>query len=169
MFIIETDPHQDTKLTLENIKNKFGSVPPHFELLATVNPKRFELFIQEILYLSSHQNIHPDFFSFLRLNIATKEAFNYCIMFNSKLLLSKNYSKEILRLIKDDIKNIPLDSRHISLAKAAMKAIYSAGDFNYNDIQELKELGWTDADIYDAIDHTAFLFKNAKIIRAYNK
>lgn len=169
MFILETHPQSDTQKTLENIKSKFGSVPPHFELLATLNPKRFELFILEIMYLSSHQNIKPDFFAFLRLHIARKEQFEYCLAFNTKLLLSKGYNEKTLKSVKDDIINIPFDDRHRFLADTAIRAIYSPNNFDHKDIQLLQERGWSHADIYDAIDHAAFLFKNAKIIKAYSK
>ena len=38
-----------------------------------------------------------------------------------------------------------------------------------DDCDELKSGGWEDADIYDALDHAAFLFKNSKILKAYSQ
>ena len=54
------------------------------------------------------------------------------------------------------------------LAQKAIKAIYEAKEFKLCDIEELKELSWNDSDIYDAIDHASFLFKNARIIQSYS-
>ena len=169
MFIIEIKPHEDTKEILKLIQNTFGSVPPHFELLASLNPIRFEMFIKEFLYMSNHKNIDSDFFAFIRLHIAVKEDFKYCILFNTKLLRKKEYSKDLLNLIAKDINNIPFDKKHKELAGAAIKSIYKSNDFTNVDIKNLEDLFWTSSDIYDAIDHTAFLFKNSRIIKAYLK
>lgn len=169
MFIIPSNPHPDTKATLNVFKAKFGSVPPHFALLATVNPKRFEIFVQEILYLAMHTRIDSDFFAFLRLFIASKEGFAYCLNFNTELLLAKGYGNAALQAVKKDINNIPLDERHCLLANMALKAMYEAEAFGVDDIAALNKAGWEDADIYDAIDHAAFLFKNARVIKAYSQ
>ena len=169
MFKIKINPDKSTFRTLELIKNTFGSIPPHFELLATLNPLRFEMFMKEVLYLNSHENIHQDFFAFIRLHVASKENFKYCIMFNTKLLKNKKYSKEVLSLVIEDIYNIPLDKRHKVLALTALKSIYDSEIFLIEDIKLLEEHLWTSSDIYDAIDHSAFLFKNSKVIKAYLK
>lgn len=119
--------------------------------------------------MSNHKNIDSDFFAFIRLHIAVKEDFQYCILFNTKLLRKKEYSKDLLSLIVKDINNIPFDKKHKELACAAIKSIYNSNDFTNVDIKNLEDLFWTSSDIYDAIDHTAFLFKNSRIIKAYLK
>jgi hypothetical protein len=169
MFLYQPKLSSEDKKLLEDVKSKLGVMPPHFEFLLSLNPKRFQMFIQEITYLAKHPNINPDLFAMLRLHIATKEEFSYCKLFNTKLLLAKGYGKKDIKNIKDDISNIPLDDRHQLLAQKAILAVYSAELFSITDINELKELSWSDSDIYDAIDHACFLFKNAKIIKAYTK
>jgi hypothetical protein len=168
MFMIESDPALKTKPVLKMIRKRFGSVPPHFELLATLSPKRFEHFIQELFYLTSHEKIDPDLFAFLRFYIAAHEDFDYCLTFNTKLLRAKNYSEDVLESVKEDIANLPLDEQHILLASKALKAIYDSTSFGKKDIDELQGAGWNAADIYDAIDHAAFLFRHARVINAYS-
>ncbi|MDH5464486.1 MAG: hypothetical protein OEW60_02595, partial [Thiovulaceae bacterium] len=165
---VKPNPAKEVQFILDDFKSKAGAVPPHFELLATLNPKRFEMFIQEITYLLTHPHIESDFFAFLRLYIAAKEQFQYCLMFNTKLLIRKQYSKETLNLVKEDLMNIPLNKKHKTLAIKVNKAIYDAKNFSKEDCDELKEEGWSDSDIYDAIDHGAFLFKYSKILKAYS-
>lgn len=169
MFIVKTEPAVETKATLERFGQKFGNIPPHFALLATVNPKRFELFIQEVLYLADHEHIDPDLFAFLRLYIASREGFSYCLAFNTKMLLAKKYSSEALKSIQENFSNLPLNDRHVLLGEKALKAIYNAEEFSVNDVEELQGEGWTEGDIFDAIDHAAFLFKNARVIKAYTR
>ncbi len=168
MFIYQPTLTYEMEIILENIKKELGLVPPHFKFLISVNPKKFQLFMQEIKYLLNHPNINPDFFAMLRLFIANRENFTYCISFNTKLLLAKGYSRDILKRLKEDIEQIPLDAKHKLLAQKAIKAIYESKEFKLCDIEELKKLSWSDSDIYDAIDHASFLFKNAKIIQSYS-
>lgn len=167
MFILPSDPHPDTQPLLASFKKRFGTIPPHFELLATLNPKRFEMFIDEITYLAQHQRITPDFFAFLRLHIAAREGFDYCRRFNTKLLLAKGYDRGLLRRVQEELQAFPLDTRHRLLADKALKAIYASDAFSAADLEELAQSGWSRADSYDAVDHAAFLFKNARIIKAF--
>ncbi len=167
MFIYQPTLEKEMQSILETKRKEFGILPIHWELLASLAPKRFEMFMQEITYLLNHPHINPDFFAMLRLHIANREEFSYCKSFNTKLLLARRYDKKSLKELKEDIGAIPLDAKHKLLAKNAVKAIYQAEEFCIDDIEELKNLGWSDSDIYDAIDHAAFLFKFTRIIQAY--
>lgn len=167
MFIYQPTATQNVQNKLDKIKKEFGILPPHWELLALLAPERFEMFIQEISYLMKHPNIDKDFFALLRFYIASKEDFSYCKSFNTKLLLAKNYDKKILQNFKKEITNIPLNNQHKLLAQKAIKALYQPHEFTHHDIEALKNSSWNDTDIYDAIDHAAFVFKVSKILKAY--
>jgi len=167
VFIYQPSLSDKAVIIAENIKKEFGILPPHWELLLSISAKRFEMFIDEIRYIVNHKNIDRDFFSMLRLYVANRENFSYCRSFNTKLLLAKGYDKSDLKVLKDDFKNIPLDDKHKLLAQKVIVALYSPKEFTQCDVEELKKLSWNDNDIYDAIDHGAFLFKFSKILKAY--
>ena len=169
MFIIEPNPNKEMKILLRGIKQKLGHVPPHFEFFAGINPTRFKMFIEEITYLSTHQHIQSDFFTFLRYTVASDNAFTYCINLNKAFLLAKGYTIEQLQLLEGTKKVLPLDERHQALYDAVLRAIYEPEVFTIEVINALKILDWTDADILDAVDHGAFLFRFAKVIKAYSK
>jgi hypothetical protein len=169
MFIIEPDLEREMKILLRGLKQKMGQVPPHFEMFARVNPTRFKMFLEEITYVTTHPHINPDFFAFLRFFVASQNQFTYCIKFNHALLLSKGYGEEQLSMLKTSSHNLPLDDKHQSLFKEVIIALDEPSNFTASTLENLKALGWSDADIYDAVDHGAFLFKFSKIIRAYSK
>lgn len=169
MFIVESNLDTEMKVLLRGVKQTLGHVPPHFELFASVNPIRFKMFMQEIAYLSKHEHINPDFFALLRYYVASQNGFHYCIKFNHALLLSKGYSLEQLSLLAVSAENVPLDERHQALFVEAVNALDNPEGFTAKTIASLKSLIWTDADIYDAVDHGAFLFKFSKILRAFSK
>jgi len=169
MFMIEPNPNKEMKILLRGIKRKLGHVPPHFELYATINPTRFKMFIEEISYLSTHVQINPDFFTLLRFTVASDNGFEYCIKLNQAILLAKGYTLEQLQLLEGTQKMLPLDERHQALFDAVMVALYTPESFTVASINALKILDWTDADIFDAVDHGAFLFRFSKVLKAYSK
>ena len=168
MFIVEQEPSREAKVRLRIVKKALGQVPPHFALYATLHPERFKMFLEEIMYLSSHKNINPDFFAFLRYYVASHNGFSYCIRFNETLLLGKDYTAKQLEAIVAS-KNIPLDKKHQTLFNEAINALDNPKEFTAETLDSLKAIGWSDADIFDAIDHAAFLFKFSKILKAYSK
>jgi len=169
MFIIEPNLNREMKILLRGMKQKLGQIPPHFELFATVNPTRFKMFIDEITYLSTHAHINPDFFTLLRYTVAKDNGFVYCIELNRAFLLNKGYTLEQLHALEGTQKTLPLDERHQALFNAVMTALYRPENFTVEAIDALKILDWSDADIFDAVDHGAFLFRFSKVLKAYSK
>ena len=167
MFIITPEPNREMQVLLRGIKTKLGHVPPHWELFASINPTRFKMFLDEINYLTAHPNIEKDFFAFLRYAIATDNDFDYCMRFNRQFLLASGYTLEELHAVEGTEKKVPLDAKHQALFDAALTAVYEPENFTAETIASLHHIGWSDADIFDAIDHAAFLFKFARILKAY--
>jgi len=167
--MIEPNPNKEMKILLRGIRQKLGYVPPHFELFATINPTRFKMFLEEIDYLTSHPHIQSDFFTFLRYTVASDNGFTYCINLNKAFLLAKGYTLEQLQPLEGIKKTLPLDERHQVLFDAVLRAIYEPEAFTLEVINALKIVDWTDADIFDAVDHGAFLFRFSKVLKAYTK
>lgn len=171
MFIIESKPPENpsAKLTvmLEGLKKTFGQIPPHFEMLGSISPEILENTLASIMRLMQHPHIHPDLFPFIRLHVAGREGYDYCIRFNSNLLKMKGYPEDTIARTMSDIREVPFERKEKELAAKAIKAIYDPRDFGREDLKNMYELGWNDKDIFDAIDHAGFLLKNGRIISCY--
>ncbi len=168
MFILQKELSPEAKVFLRVLQRKMGSVPPHFEFFATVNFKRFKMFIDEISYIANHPTIHPDFFIFIRYYIATTNSFSYCQEFNKSLLLKREYTfEELENVLSKQV--LPLQELFTLLFQKTIKAIEKPQYFCKDDLQELYNLGFSDIDIWDSIDHAAFLFKFYKLLNAYKK
>ncbi len=166
MFFVDIELLPEQQKIADKIEEKLGVMPPQWRVLLYLNPKRFEIFLSEIKYLLNHPNINPDFFAFIRLFVANREGFSYCKSFNTKLLLAKGYDRLVLKEFLNGVK-MPFDEKHNLLMQKALKALYEAEEFGKDEIDELKSIGWCDADIFDAIDHGAFLFKYYRVMKAY--
>ena len=167
MFIIDPELNTEMKVMLRAIKIKLGKVPPHWKLYAGINPIRFKMFMDEINYLSSHKRINPDFFTFLRYATACKHGFGYCEKFNHDYLISLGYTPKQLEAVAVSADALPLDERHRALFVEALATMDDPARFGKDAIAKLSDFGWSDADIFDALDHASFLFKFHKILEAY--
>lgn len=167
MFILASNPNEAMQKVLKHVARGTNTIPPHFELFATLHPKRFEMFLEEIFYLSMHKSINPDFFAMQRFYVAAQKNFNYCYEFNKMLLLSKGYTQEQLEAFEKSVDGFMLDDKHKLLFETSLIAINQPERFNNDVIKTLEALGWTSEDIFDAIDHAAFMFKFSKVLKAY--
>ncbi len=154
---------------LEELKKSFINIPPHFKLLVALDPIEAESSLSYLFRLMQHPTINTDLFPFIRLYVASREDYKYCINFNTELLKSKGYTDEIIDRTRHDITTVPFENKIKILAEKGMKAIYSSSDFGLEDLRDLYKLNWSDTEIFEVINHAAFLLKNGKIISAYLK
>ncbi len=167
MFIQSPSLTREMQVMLRGIKMKLGSVPPHWNLFAGINPVRFKMFMKEINYLRDHKTISPEFFAFLRFAVANQNGFEYCKHFNREYLMALGHTSDQIDAVALDPGNLPLDERHRILFTDAIRAVSRPQSFTSREIKHLHALEWSDGDIFDAIDHAAFLFKFHKILEAY--
>lgn len=171
MFIINTEspdaPSKKLNLMIKIFEKKFGSLPPHFKLLGTLRPEHLENSLEYLIGLTQHPTINPDLFAFLRLHIASKEEYDYCVEFNTNLLKSAGYDDDTITSSSHDISRLPFDERLKMLGEKAVKATLSFREFEKEDLKALYSLGWNDKEIYDVINHCGFMLKNGRLISAY--
>jgi len=168
MFYYKENTEQKEKLDrlFRKVKVLYGDVPPQMKFLGNIDANYLEDFLKMVVKITRHPNINHDLFTFLRLYIAYKENYIYCKEFNRKMLLV-NYSQELIDNAIDNIESIPLDNRHIELAKLALKVIYNSLTVTSKDFDKLFTLGWSQKDIFDCIEHAGTLFRNGRILNAY--
>ncbi len=173
MFIvkpIKTDEATgELKLLYKKIKKVLGAVPPHFELFATIDIKSLSDFIEYNLYFSKHKNIDANILPFLRLCIAQRECRNYCINFNTEMLLSNGIDKTLLANVCQNIEKLPFASKQILLLSKVLYAIYDAKRFKNSDIQELYDVGFNDKDFYELLTYATNFMAKSKMIEVYMK
>ena len=153
----------------KKVKVVYGVLPPQMEFLGNIDADYLEDFLSVALRIVKHPNIEPNLFGFIRLHIAFKEDYPYCKMFNTQLLLAKGYGQNILDDAVENMTNVPFDSRHQALATHALKAIYESREVTQNDFDTLYKMGWSQKDVFDAIEHAGTIFRNGRILMTYAK
>ncbi len=154
---------------LKRVKILYGEVPPQMELLGNIEVEYLEDFLKMVMRIVKHPNINPDFFGFIRLHIAFREDYAYCKMYNTKFLLAKEYTQEQLDSTIAEVTTLPLDDKHQALALHAVRAIYESREVTRADFEKLYKMGWSQKDVFDAIDHAGTLLRNGRILSTYQK
>jgi len=171
MFMVKENTVQEERLEkiFRRVEAVYGTVPPQMAFLGNIEADYLEEFLTAAVRLARHPHIHFDLFTFLRLYIAFREGYVYCQMFNTKMLQEKGYAQEVLDAVIEDIGMIPLDSEHQALAQFAIKTIYESIECTAEDFDVLYAMGWTQKDVFDAIEHAGTLLRNGRILTAYSQ
>jgi len=171
MFIIDpiskTDATGELKLLYRMIERQLGFVPPHFELMATIDIEAMKSFLEYNRTMITHPKIDKNLMPFLRLYIAQKECREYCTNFNREMLKAQEVAQEIIDNFHNDIELIPLDDAQKWLLNKVIKAIYQAKEFGRDDLQELYVQGFSDKDFFDILSYASEFMGKSKIIEAY--
>ena len=170
MFMVQENEAQKERLEklYKKIEVVYGQIPPQMRFLGNIEADYVEEFLVSMLSVLKHPHINVHLFGFLRLHVAYKEDYAYCKMFNTKLLLSYGYGQDELDKVIKDIGAVPFDEKHKNLAKKAIEAIYDGDTFTQDGLDALYAQGWTQKDVFDAIDHTGTILKNGRILKAYS-
>ncbi len=173
MFIIETIKYEEATGSLKEKYDKFfnllGVVPPHLELLGTIDENLLDKFFGMVSSCLNHPTINANIFPYLRLYIANKEGCKYCKNFNTTMLKNKGVSDEELLNVMKNINNTPFELKDRTLLNKAIKAVYEPENFGKNDLEELYNLGWNNKDIFYIIDFASVFKGKGKMIDAYLK
>jgi len=169
MFMVQKNELQKERLAkiLKKVKVVYGVVPPQMEFLGNIEVDYLEEFLNAVVRMVKHPHIEPDLFGFIRLHIAYKEEYPYCKIFNTKMLLAKGYTQEQLDTVIEDISVVPFNDAHQHLATYAIKAIYESKTCTQCNFDALYAMGWTQKDVFDAIEHAGNIFRNGRILTTY--
>lgn len=173
MFIVEPIRKEDAtgelKLLYRGIERSLGFIPPHFELFATIDLESMKDFVEYNYYLMTHPKIDKDLLPYLRLYIANTECRNYCVNFNTQILLKMGADEKFMLNIADEIDNIEFEAKQKILLLKVIKALYSSNEFSKDDLEELYKLDFSDKDFYDLLSYATNFMAKSKMIEVYLK
>jgi alkylhydroperoxidase family enzyme len=74
---------------------------------------------------------------------------------NAGLLLQQGFTSEQIEAAKADAGEVPLDEKETALLRFVLKATKAPKSTEARDVDELRAMGWSDRDIFDAVAHGA--------------
>jgi len=131
------------------IENKMHVVPNAIQF-HSASPEFFGKIMNVFNHFSEHPSLDPVSVAYIRMLISNIAGGEYCVRFQSKLLLYMKVTQEAIEQAKGDYNLIQLDEKRKSLVCFVLDEMFDKMDNAEQRINELRKLGWADKDIYEA-------------------
>jgi alkylhydroperoxidase family enzyme len=132
----------------------FGRVPNNVQLMG-VTPEILANQIDFAAYYAEHPTLSFQFLGMCRALIAHRSGSPYCAHLNEGLLQQRGITSEQWSAIKADPGSAPLSTPEKALLLFVVMATEDPHEVKGHELDELRSLGWTDKDIFDAVAHGA--------------
>lgn len=150
------------EMFLKNI----GIIPKPLEMMS-VSPALFELQLRRIHYLSSHPKLSFPLLAHIRYLVARNLNYQFCMDFNWHILKKQGVEKEDLEKIESDPRQALLEDHEREMLAFVVKAVKSPGSVTADDIRQLKDMGWEDVDMVDALSQGVSMLDHAIMMEAF--
>jgi alkylhydroperoxidase family enzyme len=123
--------------------------------------------VSNLGYFMRHKTLGGKFLAFVRLLISEQEQCIYCVNANSGILLQYGVLPEVISEVKMDPSKAPLEKNEVALLLFVLKLVKDANSITQDDVDSLRNLGWTDSDILEASYHGTSQVGADKLFNAF--
>lgn len=136
------------------IKERLGFIPDGLRLYG-ISPPLLESFVANVGYFMGETQLPPELTTMIRYLVSAQAGCQFCIDMNERFLLQQGHNLDDVRAARSNPDKAPLDDRQKSLLKLALQAIDDPESVNASDLDGVRNQGWTDRDIFDAVVQAA--------------
>jgi alkylhydroperoxidase family enzyme len=136
-------------------EEKIGLVPKPLEM-TSASPRLFDLAARRLSYFASHPSLGFPLLAYIRYLVAFRNQFPYCVDLNGGILKQAlGMSDEQMAALRTDPASCLLAEKDKTMLLFVLKAVETPEDVSAQDIAALHRHGWSDSDIFDALNHGA--------------
>ena len=143
-----------------------GVIPAPLQL-ASASPWMLDMVWQSIQYYSQHPNLGFGLLSSIRYLVAQQSDYAFCTGFNKNLLKMQGLSDEDIEKMSKDPFDAPLDDKDRAMVAFVMKAVKTPDAVEQPDVDKLREQGWADSDILDALAHGTNMIASSILMKTF--
>ena len=144
-----------------------GMVPLPLEMLS-VSPFLTTAYIDTVKYYLNESNLSFSLLAHIRLLVAKEENYPYCVNLNHDILMKfGNLSKEKIDLTLENEDAASLEPNELAMLKFVIDAIRDPATTNNSDIIRLHEMGWSDRDIFEAVNEGLLMVTRGMAFKAF--
>ncbi|MBK7212376.1 MAG: hypothetical protein IPH88_03550 [Bacteroidales bacterium] len=136
----------------ESMTNAMGYVPNAFSLFSS-SPHLLEVQYGNLKHFMRHKTLGGKFLALVRYLVSDQEECTYCVGMNRGILMHYGVLPDQLAEIKANPAISPLEENELQLLLFVLKVVKNAASVEQADMDALRKLGWTDADILEASYH----------------
>ena len=143
-----------------------GIIPKPMELMSA-SPALFELQLRRIYYLSKHPRLSFPLLAHIRYLVAHNLDYRFCMDFNKHILKKQGLEEADIRKMEDDPAQSLLEENERAMLAFVVKAVQAPGSVTAEDIDRLRELGWEDQDMVDALSQGVGMIDHAIMAQVF--
>lgn len=171
MPLIKTIPPKEATGELAELYDKAisirGQVSPS-QMLFSTSPTILKHQIDFVDYYITHPTLSQELLACIRMLVSETTDCAYCIGFNASMLINRlGWTEEEVTAAKQDPDNAKLDEREKAMLRFVLKGIKDAHAITKEDLDSLRDLGFSDGEILDALNHGARMVATDIIMNAF--
>lgn len=136
--------------------------------LFSVSPELLRQQFDFIRFYINHPTLSMPLLAAIRIMVSSGEECQFCIDYNTGMLINMaGWTFDQVAQMRKDPKSANLPEREIAMLLLAIKAVRIAHSVNSDDLDNLREMGWSDADIFDAVNHATRMLSTDIIFNTF--
>lgn len=169
MSLLKTIPPDQAvggmKRIYDSFFNTLGTVPPPL-VASSTSPVLQALLASCLIYYNEHRTLSQKLIAHIRFSTAVLFKLPSCIQMGRMSLLSEGVDENRIRLLEKDPGSADLREKEKDIFLFVLKALRDPDDVSQEDVSALKEMGWTDSDIFDALNVSAVMIGPGLMMKA---
>jgi uncharacterized peroxidase-related enzyme len=165
----EISPQEATGIvaeTYKTIQQAIGFVPNATQLFSA-SPAIFEIQTKNLGYFMTQKNLSFPLLAFIRLTVSKSHTCKYCINANTGMLMQMGFKIEDINAALEDITKTPLEEKEKQMLIFVMKVVENSNGVTADDLNKVRELGWSEAEIIEAVYHGTSQVSADMLINAF--
>lgn len=152
-LITPTAPSADqarVEAIFAQVQEQMGFVPDGLKLYG-ISPPLLESFVATIGYFRGHSKFRQELLAMIRYLASSNNECTFCIDFNESILLHLGLELDQIRASQTSPDRAPLPDNEKVLLNLALNAMKDPDSIAEQDIQQAKDQGWDERDIFEAV------------------
>ena len=139
-------------------------------ILMSASPEIAHLQSSVIRHYMTHEKLDMGLLAMIRYLVAKEYNYEFCINLNARILkMAGGMSDSDLEALKANPDAAPLEESQKALLLFVLKVVKTPDEVKDADVNELRKLGWSDQDIFEAAFHGASMIGASKLYKAFAK
>ncbi|MEW8626031.1 MAG: hypothetical protein AB2551_09785 [Candidatus Thiodiazotropha sp.] len=152
-LIDPTPPNEEmesVEAIFKSIEKSLGLLPDGLVLYG-ISPPLLKTFVDSFSYFVNHDQLSQELLGLIRYLNSNSVECPYCIDFNAGFLIGLGKTPEQLQATLEEIDNAPLNENEKALLSFTMKSLNEPESITREDIQAVRNFGFSERDIFDAV------------------
>ncbi len=143
-----------------------GLIPKPMEMMSA-SPALFEQALKRIGYYSTHPTLSFSLLAHIRYLAAHSLEYGFCMDLNKSILKKQGIEEADFQKMEKDPSKSLLEENENAMLAFVINAMKSPGSTTKNDIQALKDFGWEERDMVDALAQGVSMIDHSIMMQAF--